>query len=189
MFTLFKKSNTKSMGVSNTSSTKEDDIMPVPVPAMLAMTSSLVSIEEQLLQLDITNIPLFTITGRYKARYCDIYDGDTLKVIFFFRGTPIKVTCRCMGIDTPEMRPLKNIPNREEHITRAKNAKQFLIDTLNNSRLGIIEIECHGYDKYGRLLIDIYTIDNNNNVNSESVNSLLILNGHAVKYDGGHKTI
>ena len=42
-------------------------------------------------------------------------------------------------------------------------------------------IECHEFDKYGRLLITIY------DQNSENVSEILIKNGFGRSYDGGHK--
>ena len=45
----------------------------------------------------------------------------------------------------------------------------------------IVTVECFDFDKYGRLLVEIF-IDN------ESINNWLIEKGYAKKYGGGKKS-
>ena len=44
-------------------------------------------------------------------------------------------------------------------------------------------MECAEFDKYGRLLANIYTLDNTN----KTINDEMIELGHAKAYDGGTK--
>lgn len=130
-----------------------------------------------------------------------VYDGDTITVII-----PVKshiynmissnqidelsdnnksntiyfntVRIRLLGIDTPEMKPSRDLPNREEHIKKAKEAKDF----LSNQILGkVIKVEFLSNDKYGRPLAKIY---NHSNI---CLNDLMVEKGYAKKYDGGTK--
>ena len=49
-----------------------------------------------------------------------------------------KIRLRLFGIDTPEIKPKKNIPNRDDHIRKAKEARDFLSKLILNK---IIKIE------------------------------------------------
>ncbi len=99
-------------------------------------------------------------------------DNNKSNCIYF---NDIKI--RLYGIDTPEIKPVKNLPNRDEHIKKAKEAKDF----LSNQILGkIIKVEFLSNDKYGRPLAKIY-------INNICLNDLMIEKGYAKKYDGGTK--
>jgi endonuclease YncB( thermonuclease family) len=129
-----------------------------------------------------------------------VYDGDTITVI-----VPVKthiynmissnqideqsdnnksniiyfntVKLRLMGIDTPEMKPPKDMVGRDEHIKKAKEAKEFLSEQILGQ---IINIEFLSNDKYGRPLAKIYK-------NNICLNDLMVEKGYAKKYDGGTK--
>jgi hypothetical protein len=62
------------------------------------------------------------ITGGYVIK---VYDGDTITVAskLPFDNSPIyRFSIRLAGIDTPEIKPRKDIPNRDLHIAKAKEA-------------------------------------------------------------------
>ena len=151
---------------------------------------------------NLTNddVELFTLNGRdFNCKVVDIYDADTCKVIFNLDNKVSKFSVRLTGIDTPEMKPPKNSPTRDEEKIAAKKARNRLfqlvtnvsieLETLykkkeikellkNNTKL--VSIKCGDFDKYGRLLGELY-IDGN------CANQMLINEGHAYAYDGGTK--
>lgn len=88
-----------------------------------------------------------------------------------------KIRLRLYGIDTPEIKPRKDIANRDEHIVKAKAAKDFLSNLILHK---IIKVEFLTNDKYGRPLAKIY-------YNDENLNDLMIEKNFAKKYDGGTK--
>ena len=47
----------------------------------------------------------------------------------------------------------------------------------------MIKIECFDFDKYGRLLVNVW-----NMVDEKSINDIMIEEGYAKSYDGGKKT-
>ena len=125
-----------------------------------------------------------------------IYDGDTIRIIIpmeinihnFKNENKIllsektniinyELKCRLHGIDSPEMKPLLNIPNREEHIKKAHLAKDFLSNEILHK---VVKINFLPNDKYGRVLVIIYK-------NEVNINDLMITNGLAKPYDGGKK--
>ncbi len=93
-----------------------------------------------------------------------------------------KIRVRLYGIDTPELKPKKDLPNREEHIAKAKEAKEFLSGIILNK---IIKISFLSNDKYGRPLVKLYKDEDGSN--EICLNDLMIKKGYAKKYDGGTK--
>ena len=94
----------------------------------------------------------FSFEGECKeAKVMSVYDGDTIKVAFPLGGKMYIWNCRLNGIDTPELR------------TRNKKEKEFGYEVRNKLRekiLGkIVKISCDEFDKYGRLLVEVYLGD------------------------------
>jgi endonuclease YncB( thermonuclease family) len=112
----------------------------------------------------------------------NIYDGDTLSILFIYNGKPIKYRCRCLGYDSPEMKPSLQNSNRENEKVFALAAKTRFTELLNKSPEGIIRFECFDFDKYGRLLVKIW-----NQVDETCINDMMVQECHGKKYDGGKK--
>lgn len=122
---------------------------------------------------DCTKVPKFSLKDKkYDAKIVSVYDGDTVNAVFEFSGELYKWSCRLDGIDTPEIRTSN--PKEKEFAIKVR-------DILRNKILDkIVKLECKEFDKYGRLLVDIYYKD-------EYINNWLIDNNYAYKYDGGSK--
>ena len=108
-----------------------------------------------------------------------VYDGDTITIVtVLFNGdvSPkselYKFNVRILGIDTPELKT-KNVGEKELGIL-AKNA---LSDMILNK---VVKLENVSYEKYGRILCNLF-LDNVN------VSEWLVSNNHAVVYNGGTK--
>ena len=114
----------------------------------------------------------------------NIYDGDTFSLIFEYNGETIKYRCRCFGYDSPEMKPSLQNPNRDKEKDLAKLAKTRFTELLTKNPNGVIRVKCYKFDKYGRILVDIW-----NDVDEKSVNDIMIEEGHGKKYDGGKKEL
>lgn len=127
------------------------------------------------------SIPLFSFEGlQTDAKVVSIYDGDTCQCVFIFNGRFTRVKVRLYGIDTPEMR----IAEQKE---KALQAKSFLEKTLEHNGY-LIFMDCMKFDKYGRLLANLY-LSKEDFKQKESINDLMIKNGHAYSYFGGTKTL
>lgn len=124
---------------------------------------------------EMEDAPMLSFEGKkIKAKVVSVYDGDTIKVIFPLKDTFYKWNCRLTGIDTPELRT-RNI--------NEKNYGYEVRDILREKILNkIVYLECGDFDKYGRLLTEVFLNDNN-----ISVNEWLIENKYAFAYDGGTK--
>lgn len=152
------------------------------------------NLEEKLLEtlkkIKNTDVDEFSLKNKsFLAKVVDIYDGDTCKIIFYLNDKLVKFTCRLNGIDTPELKPLKSKANRDEEIEKAKLCKNKLTELCcgentieNNDKL--VFIKCNDFDKYGRLLIDIY----DSKECEISFNRILVKEGLAKCYDGGKKS-
>jgi endonuclease YncB( thermonuclease family) len=109
-----------------------------------------------------------------------VYDGDTITIVtLLFNGDVssksklYKFNVRILGIDTPELKT-KNVGEKGLAII-ARNALSELV--LNK----VVKLENVSYDKYGRILCNVY-LDNVN------ISEWLVSNNHAVLYNGGTKT-
>ena len=139
------------------------------------------------------------------GKVVDIYDGDTCKIVLLNDNKLQKFNCRLSGLDTPEMKPSLKKANRDKEIIHAKQCRNRLIqlvtncdcDILNSSitkknvkklleiNSKIITIKCGEFDKYGRLLVRLYSDE----TTEEEVNQILINEGFAKVYDGGSKSV
>jgi endonuclease YncB( thermonuclease family) len=127
--------------------------------------------------------PYFTFKGKELVAYpVSVYDGDTFSAIFDYNGEAMKYRCRCYGYDSPEMKPSLKNENRDEEKRMALQAKHQLSEYLNKHSSGLVRMECLDFDKYGRILVNVW-----NMVDEESVNDLMIRGNHGVPYFGGKK--
>lgn len=139
------------------------------------------------------SVELFSLDGKHMyGKVVNVYDGDTCKIVFEIDGMNgdnrlVRFNCRMNGYDSPEMRPPKNKPDREFEIKAAKAAKQRLISLVMSHSEKVVFVKCGKFDKYGRLLVDIY--DNRKMIygNELSVNQIMMNEGHGYAYDGGRK--
>lgn len=157
---------------------------------------------KQLETIKNTDIEQFTLNGyKTQGKIVDIHDGDTCRIVLIFCDLTLKkFDCRLVGLDTPEIRPLKSKPNRDVEILNANRARNRLIQlgtncecsdlnkclkdkdckSLLDTNTKIINVECLNFDKYGRLLVKL----NSDNI---YINQCLIDEGFANPYDGGTK--
>ena len=122
-------------------------------------------------------IPEFTLMGnRMWGRCISVYDGDTLHAGFLVKKHPFQFTIRLNGIDTPEMRT-KNLKEKDMAIAARDHLRSLILDK-------VVYFMIHDFDKYGRLLADIYITDKE----SKSVTDMMLEAGHGYSYNGGKKT-
>ena len=147
------------------------------------------------------DIPFFDFKNEtFTVKVVDVYDGDTCTVVFKYKNELVKFKVRCMGYDSPEMKPPLSDKNRKNIIEKAIEARNYFIDLTSNCKLSsdvsysknelknilsekntkLIKMECHGMDKYGRMLGTFF-------VNNVNVNNIMIKNNHGYPYYGGTK--
>ena len=129
------------------------------------------------------NTPIFTLENKIKlCKVVDIYDGDSCKVVFDHNGILNKWNIRMNGYDSPEIRPSLKLKNRDEIKKKAIEAKEYLKSLIMNENQ-LVYLKCSKFDKYGRLLGDIFI----NKDDNESVNEIMIASEYAYEYHGGTK--
>jgi endonuclease YncB( thermonuclease family) len=135
------------------------------------------------------------------CKVVNVYDGDTCKIVLELNGNLAKFNCRMAGYDTPEMRPPKSQVDRDKEITAAKKARDRLKELVMNEereedgeeRKGddsggkLIVVRCGEFDKYGRLLTELFLNEGDIEKGVKSVNQMLVDEGHGYEYDGGTK--
>ena len=123
------------------------------------------------------------------CRVVKIYDGDTITVIIPVFNDFYKFSVRLQNIDTCEMKT-KNQTNK----TIAENARKRLFELVTSQRLddndkflsdnvNLVYIKCEDFDKYGRLLGNIYK----NKDDIKSFSEILVEEKLAYYYDGKKK--
>lgn len=120
------------------------------------------------------------------ARVVGVYDGDTITAVIPFGGTYFKFQIRLRGIDAPEMKskdkqlktlarrardrtfelitgqPLEASANDAQETTKKKFIKDYL-----EKRVVIARLRCGEQDKYGRVLADVRSDNENSRTLSE----------------------
>ena len=132
-------------------------------------------------------IPYFSLSGKiYKCTIVDIYDGDTITVIFKFSGKYYKWKVRMLGYDSPEIRISKKDQLREEKKKLGIDAREYLREIIQKNSTCCLHkkyyyIKCGKFDKYGRLLGEIYKYKKDIK-RDNSINSMMLQSKHAVEY-------
>ena len=116
--------------------------------------------------------PLYTLEGlRVQAKCTAVYDGDT--AYFAFRvaeGAPIyRYKCRMAGYNSAELRTRD--PVEKAAGIAAKNA--LSADICDK----IVTLSIGKYDKYGRLLVEVFH-------SGENINKKMVTGGFGKPYDG-----
>ena len=158
--------------------------------------------KQKLSSIKNDDIELFTLNGvKTMGKIVDMYDGDTCKIVLLVNMQ--KFNCRLVSLDTPEMRPPLKKEHRDQEILNAHKCRNRLIQLATNchctsldlmlkkpeckslidTNTKLIYIHCLEFDKYGRLLVELFQHEHD----KISINQLLINEGMAKAYDGGKK--
>lgn len=167
--------------------------------------------KELLLNCNDSNIGTFTLKDKeFYAKVVNVYDADTCKAVFFLNNELVKYTIRLKGLDSPEIRPPSSDIYRKYQILEAKKSRNRLIQLCTDCKLEleskltktkiqklinenkkIIKLKCYEFDKYGRLLADLYYTELLESsiieTNEICINKKLIKEGYAYEYNGGTK--
>ena len=114
----------------------------------------------------------------YNATILRVVDGDTIDALIDLGfDTHVKKRIRLYGIDAWESRTRDKVEK-----VKGLVAKERLAAIIELEHEGKFILVSHGVGKFGRVLGDIYLTPD-----SDSVNNLLISEGHAKNYDGGKR--
>ena len=123
-----------------------------------------------------------------QAKVIDVYDGDTVTIIFYHDQMPIKDSFRLYGYDAPEKKPSKKTQNRELEMKAASIVKKKLEKLVLNQ---VIWVQFTKEEKYGRLMGDIYIVkkteENQFKGDELHINQWMIQKGYGNAYLGGQK--
>ena len=118
-----------------------------------------------------------------KIKLDRVIDGDTIDAnIDLGFDISVKKRIRFKGINTPESRT-RDLEEKARGLAAKDRVKQLLEGTKT------IQLKSHGVGKYGRCLGELHidVVDGKEKITLESVNELLIKEGHAVEYHGGKR--
>lgn len=117
----------------------------------------------------------------YRAKVERVVDGDTVHLaVDLGCDTTLRMTCRLMGINSPEM-----------STSEGQIAKDYVIAWLEQFG-GRVRVETvkDKKEKYGRYLAYLFAPDESGGyTGSGCLNDDLVAHGHAVYYDGGKRDV
>lgn len=119
----------------------------------------------------------------YRAKLERVVDGDTVDAMIDVGfNIWIKRRIRFKGMNAWESRT-RNLEEKKLGLA----AKDRLIELLTevSSKPGFFRIKSYGEGKYGRVLAELFIMDNDGNV--ININETLIAEGYAHEYDGGKR--
>lgn len=149
--------------------------------------SQFYSVSKVLQNSDYKSGKPITFTGKHVAKIVKVYDGDTCTANVLYKGEIVRLRVRMLGYDSAEISS-KDTSER----TKAQQAKQALTDMVFCK---IVLLDCHGLDKYGRVLANIHTATHNTanashcKFNIDTVNNKMLSDGHGVPYSGGKRPL
>ena len=156
-------------------------------------------LEELFKNYNNTTTPHFSLNGqKLWGRVVSLYDGDTLTIVLNVFSGVYKFSVRMNGIDTCEIKS-KNDKNKE----LAKTARSRLLSLITgkdlsetstwndrrkinnvlNKGMYFVWVDCFDFDKYGRLLANVYQNENS----PECFSQILIKEKLAYEYKGDTK--
>lgn len=118
----------------------------------------------------------------YNIKLDRVIDGDTIDAnIDLGFDTWVKKS-EVFGVNTPESRT-RDLEEKAKGLAAKDRVKQ-LLEGSNR-----IQLTSYGVGKYGRCLGELHidVVDGKEKITMESVNELLIKEGHAVEYHGGKR--
>ena len=129
-----------------------------------------------------SSTPVYSFAGQTMyGKIVDVYDGDTCTAVVKINGFFQKIKVRCSGYDSPEMKPKKDMPGREEYIKSAVASKEALSSIILNK---VVKLQIHGFDKYGRFLATVFVRRWFKDLN---MTDYMIEHKYGYPYDGGKK--
>ena len=159
----------------------------------------------QEIEIDFTNYsintPEFSLNGFCtNGRLVDIIDGDSLTIILPLFNNFYKYHVRLCGIDTCEMKS-KNKENKDLAIKARNTLLELVVDKkyistpkstllkkdiqeILDKNIIIVFVECFDFDKYGRLLANVYIKKDDLKIN---LSEYLLQHKLAYKYTGDTK--
>lgn len=142
----------------------------------------------------------FYPVGRKLAKVIEVYDGDTITLAIEINSEIYSFSTRLYGIDTPELKPV-GLNKKTEHLEtpeikklkeereKAIEARDRLSNLLNESGNIVFADFNDKREKFGRLLATIYQVNYGCTITAktESINNIMLREGHAKAYFGGKK--
>jgi len=153
------------------------------------------------------NTPVFSFKGStFPAKAISIYDGDTATFAVSVHGQHYAYKMRLSGIDTPEIRPSRKNPHRDEEKKAAMYARNRFLQLVCNEDVDldkpytkkqikamlaknqrVVHLKCGKFGKFGRALVKVFLHEGDLTDRTKSVNKVLLREKLAYPYYGGAK--
>lgn len=99
--------------------------------------------------IDPDTVDNFALKGRHVVQIVDVHDGDTLTFILVLGDTPLKLSLRLLGIDTPEMAGETAQERKDASLARKRLIELLQWRPYKKGTATFAEVELCRWDKYG----------------------------------------
>lgn len=146
-----------------------------------------------LMAIDVTNVQKRTFKDEMRlVKVINVYDGDTITIVTKLDTNENyrSYKFRLHGLDTPEIKPRKNIEDRDLHIAAAKAVKKALENRVLNR---VVFVKFMEEEKFGRLMGYLHDVQEENCIPQmlspaeQSINDWLIAEKLALPFTGATK--
>tara|TARA_Y100001938_G_C7990146_1_gene379040 strand:- start:135 stop:524 length:390 start_codon:yes stop_codon:yes gene_type:complete len=121
----------------------------------------------------------------YRGKLERVVDGDTIDAMIDVGfNTWVRKRIRYVGMDAWESRT-RDLEEKKKGLAAKARNKELLEEV--SSKSGYFRLKSHGVGKYGRVLGEIYIMDNDGK--QYNINETLKAEGHAYEYHGGKKQL
>jgi endonuclease YncB( thermonuclease family) len=161
----------------------------ISIPKLMDIKTSLQYLSENTFE----SLPLWGLEGeKMYGKVTKVIDADTIEIVVMIGGGPQKHRVRFIGIDTPELNPIKTVMHRDLQKKAAQKVCDFLIQTFSEIRIpNVVWVEFGKKDKFGRILGEVFIEDRDSdfpNLRSRiSINKLLLDSNMAKPFGVGKR--
>lgn len=147
-------------------------VLPLTIKPPVIPKKTMTTLNDPLTNARWDNTPEMTLDGHVtEARVLDVYDGDTMTVAMPWKDGVYRFTLRLLGINAEEIKGTAGDVKE-----RANAARVLLAQNVSNGRFQIdskmtraalrkaldahdcrVRVECKAFDKYGRVLANVYS--------------------------------
>ncbi|KAG1673713.1 hypothetical protein FOA52_010582 [Chlamydomonas sp. UWO 241] len=128
-----------------------------------------------------SDAPAFSLDGLYtRGKVIRVWNGNTATIVLPLKGELLKFSCRLKGTIVPDLKPARDLENRDAEVIQAQASQAGLASMVLNK---VVSVRCHASELAGRQIVELWVDDKTPNqaahTEENSVNAKMIKLGFA----------